>query len=104
QERVVTSALPGPLAVALGGHPPFTHSGIRAFVRQVGHDLRLQAQELAVPQRRDAETLARTFIETRSAREAAIVEVIAANQRRAPLHTRLFGRRTEDRDATARVG
>ena len=36
---------PGTLAVALRGHPRFRHSGIRAFVRQVGHDLRLQAQE-----------------------------------------------------------
>ena len=40
-------------------------------------------------------TLARRFIETRSAREAAIVEVIAANQRRAPIQAGLFDRRTE---------
>lgn len=103
QERRVTNPILVPLAVALGGHPPFRHSGIRAFVRQVGNDLRLQAQELADPQRRDAETLARTFIETRSAREAAIVEVIAANQRRAPIQAGLFDRRTEYEHLTARA-
>jgi superfamily II DNA or RNA helicase len=103
QERRVTNPILVPFAVALRGHSRFGHSWIRAFIQEAGRDLRLQAQEVADPQRRDAETLARTFLETRTAREAAIVEVIAANQQRAPIQAGLFDRRTEYEHLTARA-
>src|SRR5262245_22372653 len=103
QERRVTNPILVPLAVELRGHRRFGRAQIRAFLHEVGRDLRLQAQEVADPQRRVAETLARTLLETRTAREAAIVEVIAANQQRTPIQAGLFDRRTEHEHLAARA-
>jgi superfamily II DNA or RNA helicase len=103
QERKVANPVLVPLAVAFRRYPRFRHSQIRAFVREVGRDLRLQAQEIADPQRRDVETIVRTFLETRTAREAAIVEVIAASRQRAPFQAGLFDRRAEYEHLSARA-
>jgi superfamily II DNA/RNA helicase len=101
QERTVTDPILVSLAVTLRRHPRFGRSQIRTFVREAGRDLRLRAEEVIASQRRDAETLARTFLEMRTAREAAIVEAIAANQRQAPLQAGLFDRRAEHEHLTA---
>lgn len=103
QERKATNPILVPLAVELRGHRRFGHAQIRAFLHEVGRDLRLQAHDVADPQRRVAETLARALLETRTAREAAIVEVIAANQERTPIQAGLFDRRTEYEHLAARA-
>jgi hypothetical protein len=103
QEQKIASPILVPLAVALRAYPRFRHSYIREFLQDVGRDLRLHAESVAEPQRRDVETLVRTFLEVRTRREAAIVEVVAANRQRAPFQAGLFDRRADYEQLASRA-